>query len=69
MPLEQATMVPDAAGDAEQEYLWTLNFGPQHPATHTTLRILLTLDGERWDDEVLDILAEEIISGISFPDL
>lgn len=26
---------------------WTLNFGPQHPATHTTLRIVMELDGER----------------------
>ena len=32
----------DIAGDR-----WTLNFGPQHPATHTTLRIVMELDGER----------------------
>ncbi len=25
---------------------WTLNFGPQHPATHTTLRLVMELDGE-----------------------
>src|ERR1051325_10532315 len=31
-------------GDGER---WTLNFGPQHPATHTTLRLVLELDGER----------------------
>ena len=36
----------------EQEYLWTLNFGPQHPATHTTLRLVLTLDGEKVVDAV-----------------
>lgn len=27
--------------------IWTLNFGPQHPATHTTLRLVLELDGEK----------------------
>ena len=31
----------------EQSDRWVLNFGPQHPATHTTLRLVLELDGER----------------------
>lgn len=39
----------------DQEYLWTLNFGPQHPATHTTLRLILTLDGERVVKAIPDI--------------
>ena len=39
----------------QQDYLWTLNFGPQHPATHTTLRIVLKLDGERVVEAVPDI--------------
>ncbi|HEY3392262.1 MAG TPA: NADH dehydrogenase (quinone) subunit D [Lacipirellulaceae bacterium] len=50
MPLTLADTLPQDG--AEQEYLWTLNFGPQHPATHTTLRIVLTLDGERVVDAV-----------------
>lgn len=40
---------------ASQDYLWTLNFGPQHPATHTTLRIVMQLDGERVVSAVPDI--------------
>ncbi|MFO1064441.1 MAG: NADH dehydrogenase (quinone) subunit D [Pirellulales bacterium] len=48
MPLELLDPEHDASG--KREGLWTLNFGPQHPATHTTLRLVLTLDGE----EVLD---------------
>src|SRR5438270_8412472 len=53
MPLTLADTLPTDAN--EREYLWTLNFGPQHPATHTTLRIILTLDGERIIDAVPDI--------------
>jgi NADH-quinone oxidoreductase subunit D len=53
------TLQPDQGFDVDvesTEYLkdrvdapdrWVLNFGPQHPATHTTLRIVLELDGER----------------------
>jgi len=40
-----ADLLPPEMGEAENR--WTLNFGPQHPATHTTLRLVLELDGER----------------------
>ncbi len=50
MPLTLADTLP--ADAPEREYLWTLNFGPQHPATHTTLRLVLTLDGETVVDAV-----------------
>jgi NADH-quinone oxidoreductase subunit D len=53
MPLELAERA--AAREADRDYLWTLNFGPQHPATHTTLRLVLTLDGETVVKAVPDI--------------
>jgi NADH-quinone oxidoreductase subunit D len=54
MPLAPAEAL-DLAHDEPQDYLWTLNFGPQHPATHTTLRLVLKLDGERVIDAMPDI--------------
>ena len=40
---------------SKRDGLWTLNFGPQHPATHTTLRLVLQLDGEMVIDAEPDI--------------
>ena len=53
MPLEM--IEAGTVGDGDQEALWTLNFGPQHPATHTTLRLVLTLSGETIIKAVPDI--------------
>jgi NADH-quinone oxidoreductase subunit D len=54
MPLVLADALAPPEG-VEKDYLWTLNFGPQHPATHTTLRLILTLDGETVVKAVPDI--------------
>src|SRR5260370_36410811 len=54
MPLEQLESIEDSA-EMDKEFLYTLNFGPQHPATHTTLRLILTLDGETVVRAVPDI--------------
>jgi NADH-quinone oxidoreductase subunit D len=45
VPTPPDLLPADAGGAGENR--WTLNFGPQHPATHTTLRLVLELDGER----------------------
>jgi NADH-quinone oxidoreductase subunit D len=57
MPLTAAAPPHDVDEDIahDSEYLYTLNFGPQHPATHTTLRLILTLDGETIVKAVPDI--------------
>jgi len=54
MPLTLADAIGPPEG-IDKDYLWTLNFGPQHPATHTTLRLILTLDGETVVKAVPDI--------------
>jgi len=46
-PATDEMLPPDQYGSTDGENRWTLNFGPQHPATHTTLRLVLELDGER----------------------
>ena len=43
-----------STGARDSERL-TLNLGPQHPATHGTLRLVLQLDGERIENCVPDI--------------
>jgi NADH-quinone oxidoreductase subunit D len=55
MPLTLSQLAEDKSPDGMQAYLWTMNFGPQHPATHTTLRLVLKLEGERVVDAIPDI--------------
>jgi NADH-quinone oxidoreductase subunit D len=44
--IAQKEVVPsDASGQAPQE-TFVLNLGPQHPAAHGVLRVLMTMDGE-----------------------
>jgi NADH-quinone oxidoreductase subunit D len=55
MPLTPLHYPAALARDEPQPYLWTMNFGPQHPATHTTLRLVLKLQGETVVDAMPDI--------------
>jgi NADH-quinone oxidoreductase subunit D len=55
MATPQTTHPSDLAHDEARPYVWTLNFGPQHPATHTTFRIVLKLDGEKVVDSMPDV--------------
>jgi NADH-quinone oxidoreductase subunit D len=50
-----AEPIAEPVTESPHDYVWTLNFGPQHPATHTTLRIVLKLEGERVVDAIPDI--------------
>jgi NADH-quinone oxidoreductase subunit D len=45
--MPDTTHIPtDAAADAAAKRTFTINFGPQHPAAHGVLRLVLELDGE-----------------------
>ena len=55
MPLTRSKLADRTGSEGPEPYLWTMNFGPQHPATHTTLRLVLELEGERVVDAMPDI--------------
>ncbi|HEX2435053.1 MAG TPA: NADH-quinone oxidoreductase subunit D, partial [Solirubrobacterales bacterium] len=42
-PIERTDAMPEL--EPEQE-LFTINFGPHHPATHGVLRVVVSLEGE-----------------------
>ncbi len=44
MLMDNPLTTPQISSDSN---LWTLNFGPQHPATHTVIRLVMEIDGER----------------------
>lgn len=46
---------PTLEREPGREDRWVLNYGPQHPATHTTFRIVLELEGERIVNCIPDI--------------
>ncbi len=43
---DDARIVEDSPSDASAGRKFTINFGPQHPAAHGVLRLVLELDGE-----------------------
>jgi len=55
MSVTETKTIEQLAKAEARDYLWTLNYGPQHPATHTTLRLVVFLDGERVVDAIPDI--------------
>ena len=43
-PIDEAGPKPTAGDESISNY--TINFGPQHPAAHGVLRLIMELDGE-----------------------
>ena len=51
---------------------FTINFGPQHPAAHGVLRLIIELDGEVVEREFLEPASEQksnhlARNGLAFP--